>query len=118
MLDNKTLINSAILPQDFAKFVESETDILLLEPQWRSWIAGGTSFPVLAVRYEAMWEHLDEIATFLGLDYDATLRFPAKKMRNNFNATLMGQCTNSSVYTSLRRRIDRTPSVFYPPCWD
>lgn len=82
-----------------------ERDDLGYERIFDSWMRPH-DFPVLAVRYEAMFEHQDAIANFVG--------FPVTFPRQRRRATQVPsglQRKLSSVYASLIKKVQEAPDV-------
>jgi hypothetical protein len=60
-------------------FLSSPDDPFALEDHFRRWTEARVSYPILLVRYETLWEHLEEIHEFVGLPRAAAATFPARK---------------------------------------
>ncbi|MBT8474502.1 MAG: hypothetical protein HKO95_06020 [Rhodobacteraceae bacterium] len=86
-----------------------ERDVLRLESQLDAW-STFTASPVLCVRYEALWDALDEIRAFTGLPVE----LPERRERES---KLLGdeeEAALRSVYGALDARVAAMPDVFQP----
>ena len=64
------------------KFLDRGEDLFGFRAHVRAWTgeaAGNAPYPILAVRYETMYDHLDEIAEFVGLQDKVDQFTPFKK---------------------------------------
>lgn len=83
-------------------------DDLNYEPMFDYWTAGHR-FPVIAVRYEAMWRNADLISGFVG----KKLNLPPKRKRStNLNMVTREEFIDiCRTYSSLIRRVERMPDI-------
>ena len=83
-------------------------DVLRLEDQYTAWLQTSHSFPVLALRYENLWENVDALSDFLKLK----VALPPRRDRLSG-----GQVDESiaaaldDIYRDLDARIERVPHV-------
>lgn len=84
-----------------------ERDILRFEEQINSWV-NETRFPVLAVRYEYLWDNEEAIKAFLGLP----ISLPEKRVRTNKNIDGNVITKANTLYSRLDARIDQLPAAF------
>ena len=90
-------------------------DLLGLEKHFDNWTAGSSEYPILAVKYETMWETetLRKISKFLDLDWSFSNSFPNKRPRKN-DLTSIALRTRSRLEVMYRDLIDKMYNA--PPC--
>ena len=60
-------------------FLRSEEDPFRLAHHFHSWMRSKVSYPILFVRYETLWEHVEEIFDFVGIPRAEAASFPEKR---------------------------------------
>lgn len=60
-------------------FLRSEQDPFGLADHFHSWIGTKVPYPILFVRYEALWEHVEEIFDFVGVARAEAVSFPERR---------------------------------------
>jgi hypothetical protein len=60
-------------------FLSSPHDPFGLDDHFHRWTATPVPYPILLVRYETLWEHLDEVYDFVGLPRAEAATFPPYK---------------------------------------
>lgn len=60
-------------------FLDSPDDPFGLEDHFRGWTQARVPYPILLVRYETLWDHLEEVYAFVGLSPADAATFPAYK---------------------------------------
>ncbi|MDN5869436.1 MAG: hypothetical protein L0H73_01750 [Nitrococcus sp.] len=89
-------------------FVELlERDVLRLEEQVNGWV-NETRFPVLAVRYEYLWDNEDKLRAFC----DLPISLPKKRARVEKNIDQSYVMKANKLYSELDARIDEMPAIF------
>ena len=88
-------------------------DLLGLEKHFDNWTAGSNEYPILAVKYETMWETetLRKISKFLDLSGDFVKTFPIKRPRKSHKITPHTRLCLETIYRDL---IDKMHNA--PPC--
>lgn len=99
----------AHLKADFALFDRIlEQDALRLEEHFAAWVRP-QAFPLIAIRYDALWESEEMLGDFLG----APIALPARRERTT--AQDMAETASSEAflktYEALDRRISAMPAV-------
>lgn len=95
--------NKALTEADIFK-----RDDLNYESIFDYWMAG-CGFPVLAVRYEAMWDNADLIAGFVGKKFELP---PKKNRATNLNMVTKAEFIDICLtYSSLIRRVEKMPDI-------
>lgn len=84
-----------------------ERDILRFEEHVNAWV-NETRFPVLAVRYESLWDHQDGLRSFC----DLPIVLPKKRRRSEKNIGQNNVAKAHQLYSNLDRRIDEMPTIF------
>jgi len=84
---------------------------------WRhfnNWWAQYLVYPTLFLRYETLFEHVNQIANFLELPESFVNDFPAKKIRNSQVGNLDKATLNNleKIYGGLQADFDRLPDFF------
>jgi hypothetical protein len=64
--------------EDFLR-APADDDPFGLEDHFQRWTTARVPYPILLVRYETLWEHLDEIHAFVGLSTREAATFPPRK---------------------------------------
>jgi len=95
-------------------YANCNNDLLGLEYHFDSWTTSNNEYPILAVKYESMWdpETLKKISKFLDLRDDFIDDFPHKAPRRN-ELTSISPVTRSgleSTYQSLINKINAAPA--------
>jgi hypothetical protein len=61
------------------EFLRGDGDPFDLAEHFHSWFRATVPYPILFVRYEALWEHVEEIFDFVGIPRAEAARFPEKR---------------------------------------
>lgn len=85
-------------------------DVLRLEEQVAAWSAV-KGLDVLAIRYEALWDHQDTLSAFVGFPVE----LPRRHERDAVTADPNVLDRAGNLYQALDDRIARLPDVFHPP---
>lgn len=104
---------SLAFPATIEAFAASGRDQMGLTRQFNAWTAAGRDYPVLFVRYETAWEHLDEIGAYAGVSDEVMAQFPEQRERTT-DRTALGEATVESldrIYEPLRRSHARLADV-------
>lgn len=83
-------------------------DDLNYRPIFDYW-AGGLGIPVLAIRYETMWENIDSISDFIGKE----ITLPLKKERaTNLDMITKQELTDiRHTYSDLIKQVEEMPDI-------
>lgn len=60
-------------------FLRSDEDPFGLADHFHSWMTANVPYPILFVRYEALWDHVEEIFDFVGIPPAEAASFPEKR---------------------------------------
>ncbi len=67
--------------RDLDDYLERGVDAFRRTEQLEKWTRGGAGYPILMLRYETMWQRIDELLDFLELPRTARADFPARRGR-------------------------------------
>lgn len=67
-----------------AQYCEQQVDRFFFGHHFHSWIESPPPYPLLMLRYEAIWDHLNDLADFLELPRQALDEFPKRRARNPY----------------------------------
>lgn len=98
---------------DLRAFLAHGKDLFQLSEHLHQWIHAKRDYPILAVHYEQMWDHIDEIIAFLGLPKEAAQHFPEKKERRSSwrSESPFIQDGLQRMYGSLSEEINSLPAI-------
>jgi hypothetical protein len=60
-------------------FLRSDEDAFGLADHFHSWMGAKVPYPILFVRYETLWDHVEEIFDFVGIPRAEAASFPEKR---------------------------------------
>lgn len=66
---------------DLDDYVGNGKDLFKMKEHFDNWEQAKVNYPIMFIRYETMWEHLDEIFDFLGISKEKIKNFPQKRKR-------------------------------------
>jgi hypothetical protein len=66
---------------DLEDFLEQNTDHFRMARHFHNWTQADRSYPILLLRFDALWEHLPEFFAFAGLPTKALDEFPEQRER-------------------------------------
>ncbi len=86
-------------------------DLLGLEKHFDNWTAGNSEYPILAVKYETMWEqeNIRKIAHFLDLDGRFVNNFPLKRPRKLYHIAPNTRSRLEMIYQDLIGKMHDAP---------
>jgi hypothetical protein len=64
-------------------FLAQERDHFAMAPHFHRWTRAERAYPILLLHFDALWDHLPEVAAFFGLPTRALDDFPAKRPRHS-----------------------------------
>ncbi len=73
---------------DFDDYLDRGVDQLRREEQMAAWQKGAPAYPVMLMRYETLWNHLDELFDFLEVPGAHREEFPPRRARQSSLDTL------------------------------
>jgi hypothetical protein len=68
---------------DLRDFLEQKKDYFQFQNQYHNWTTADRDYPILLIKYEAIWDHLPELMTYVGLPQSAADAFPEKRPRSS-----------------------------------
>ena len=102
---------------DLADYLLGEEDLFCLKSHFRGWTEADREYPILLVRYETLWNHLELIHKFMGFGKrpEVLEKFPKQKERasNLENIKLNYQEKLFNLYGDLRNEINDFPDVSF-----
>jgi len=95
------------------KFLDDFQDPFGMEDQLNNWLESKTSYSIMFLKYETLWNHLTEIFNYLDIDQSFKKYFPDQITRNsNWNAAEKEtKILLEKVYGSLKNKVDKLPDV-------
>lgn len=96
------------------EYAARKKDAFFFERHFEHWSDKYMVYPTLFVKYETLFEHLEEIADFLELPQQFAQDFPVKKERQSRlsdlpNATLGNL---NKIYGNFQTNLDKLPPIF------
>jgi len=101
---------------DLTSYLEQGEELLGLERHFDNWSSARRSYPILLVKYEKMWEHLEAIHDFMECP-GAVADFPQKRTRGSSLDNLNAKDKNNilKMYGTLREKISLAPDISETP---
>lgn len=65
------------------KYIAHNYDYYRLDEHFTNWTTSKRHYPIMVVKYETLWNHLDEIFKFLGIPDSEITNFPKQHKRNS-----------------------------------
>jgi NDP-sugar pyrophosphorylase family protein len=99
--------------------LELNQDIFKFENHFDNWLKG-SDYPIMFVRYEAIWENLDKILEYSEVPNDYWETFPEKKQRESKVSSLPKQFQQGikEIYSDFSERVEKIDDVFVvKPKW-
>ncbi|GAC13360.1 hypothetical protein [Aliiglaciecola lipolytica] len=95
------------------EFLEHGEDLFKLEEFLDNWLEASVKFPIMFLRYDSMWDHIDEVSRFL--DIDTTLALGQKFCRTSEKMPLNDkqQAEFERIYETLSEKVSSLEDVFY-----
>ena len=92
--------------------IAKRKDLLQLEEHFDNWVyckRNGRNYPIMLVKYEALWENLPKIFHFLGISQSHISDFPVMKKRHSSldSQPICLQEKLNAVYGALGEKIDK-----------
>jgi len=83
-----------------------------------NWLTHSTTFPILFVRFDVLFESAEAIARFVGLQRNAVASFPVRRPRTADPAQLTVEQSAAAdrIYSSLRERLTALPGLYQRGC--
>jgi hypothetical protein len=98
----------------FDDYLALGNDALQIESQWDAWLTDeAPQFPIMAVNFDTLWDHTDEITRFMGVPPTdpAQRRFPKPAGRKSLPMTPAQEHMCGAIYSRLRKKIAGTPPI-------
>jgi hypothetical protein len=95
-------------------FLRSDQDPFALADHFQSWMTARVPYRILFVRYETLWEHVEELFDFVGIPRAETASFPGKRQTYvDRNRKYDGPLTQLRVkYAPLIGELEGLPPIF------
>lgn len=107
-------------PLSVGGYCNQTLDLMHLETQWEAWVRlsafSRVSYPILAIQFEHMWNHLPELFRFVNLPETFVPSFPRKRMRKSLGGEQPRNRGCSAIYEPLSRKIRNTSQLLV--IWD
>ena len=88
-------------------------DKFQFENHFLNWSERYSQYPVLFIRYEKIWDHLDELLEFAGIPIEEKRLFPERKERKSEAMTIAEPVNQACVKCTGTSR----SSISRPDCW-
>lgn len=94
-------------------FIAQEHDYFQMEVQFDNWLNAKRRYPIMVIKFDAIWDHLPELFDFFGIEHSEIGSFPAKKSRHSAwqDESPSTQRILEKLYGSLARKIDQLPPM-------
>jgi len=114
----RNIFNKVLKPQNmtFEYFLDQGVDIFHLEQHFQNWMNDNNearNYPIILIKYETMWDNLEYIFDFLGLEKKRISEFPDKKERKSDWRNQPKKIREKllKIYTPLLSKINNSPEV-------
>lgn len=79
---------------------------------WTSTALERRRYPIMVIKYDALWDHLNDVLDFAGLSRSVAPAFPVKRMRRAKDGVeAADRIQLEMIYQSLRLRIQEMPEL-------
>ena len=95
------------------EYASNGQDLIGLEQHFNNWYSEHyTTNPILFVKVDTIWDHLDEVFDFLGLHQNEIKRFPKKKDRSSVqNLSSQTIADLEIIYKNFRGTLSQIPDI-------
>ena len=82
-----------------------------MEEQFDNWVNKDVSYPIILIKYEKIFDYLDVLFDFLGLDKNYIKEFPKKRENRSESIKLNKNLQKSfeGIYSKLCSKIESMP---------
>jgi len=105
--------------ENLDQLIEKKQDIFEFENHFDNWLKG-SDYPIMFVRYEAMWENLDKIFEYAEVPHNYWDTFPEKRQRESKMKSLPEPVQQGikEIYGDFSERTEKVDDVFViKPKW-
>ena len=101
-------------PPTLSEYARGGKDDFKLYDHFRLFVKENNSYDILLVRFENVWENLDVILQYMGLNKKLRSQFPPKKVRKGDLIELSDDDLNKleAIYHKMNVELDKYPNVF------
>jgi hypothetical protein len=94
-------------------YLAQEDDIFRLADHFHNWTSANRDYPIMLLRFGALWDHLPEVFAFLGLPSSHMTEFPEKEKRRSdwTDEPPQTQSHLEQMYGALSEEIERAPNI-------
>lgn len=112
-ITGKTLPKNMTL-EEYATQLE---DCFQFENHYYNWRNRDTAYPILFIKYNAIWESIDAIFDFLELPSNLKSKFPAKKKRQSSIESSPQSIINdlNQLYGKFKEEVEKSPDFEIKP---
>ena len=95
------------------EFLENGQDLFKLEEFIDSWLCETLDFPILFLRYDSMWDHIDEVSRFLDMEkpLDLGVKLSRTSEKLSLSDTQIAQFTK--IYEGFFQKVSSLENIFY-----
>jgi hypothetical protein len=89
-------------------FLDHGVDLFDMETQYDNWTNADRDYPIMILRFEALWDRLPEVFAFLGIPSESVRDFPSYRERHsNWKTDLAAEEREklNHIYGNLAQRI-------------
>jgi hypothetical protein len=109
-----------LFPPNLKEYCNQPHDLAAIEAQWKQWVKvsvhSKVSFPILAIQFEHLWDHLPALFRFVNLPLEHLLTFPGRKKRQSRDDDSKHVDGCALMYDSLKQNIRNTSKLMV--IWD
>jgi hypothetical protein len=98
---------------DLDDFLTQGSDLFRLADHFYEWANADREYPIMLLRFHALWDHLPEMFAFLGLPSSNITDFPEKEERNSDWTEEKPHIRNrlKEMYGELSKEINKSPDI-------
>ena len=98
---------------ELADFLKQDVDHFRMGEQFHGWTRADRSYPILLLKFDALWDRLPEVFAFLGLPSEAMGEFPERRERHSdwTDEPEEVQRGLEQMYGELRREVKEAPDL-------
>lgn len=99
---------------DLDDYLGNGKDLFKMKEHFDNWKRAKVNYPIMFVRYETMWEHLDEIFDFLDISKEKIKNFPQRRKRRSDWRKLPEKTKNKllEIYGGFAKEIEKLDNIW------
>jgi len=94
-------------------FLQNRDDTFGMESQFHAWTTAERDYPILVLRFDALWQRLPQVFDFLGLPHNYADDFPNHRHRHSSWRDLEPEKRRrfSAIYSTLIEKVEAQPDL-------